>query len=165
MVQVTAPAICIDKYEASQGAGGSALSVQGGTPWVSVSTAQAQAACAVVGKRLCTQPEWQAACAGTTGRLYPYGNTYSTTACNGLDKGLGAIVPTGTIATCVGGYPGLFDMSGNAYERTSTCAAGNCRVNGGSYRSGAGAGLLRCNTGFDFSETGPDDAVGFRCCR
>lgn len=165
MVQVTTPAICIDKFEASQGSGGRALSVQGGTPWVSLNTAQAQAACAAAGKRLCTETEWQAACAGTANRLYPYGSTYSGTACNGLDKGLGAIVPTGTIATCEGGYPGLFDMSGNAYERTATCTAGNCRIRGGSYRSGAAAGLLRCNTGFDFGEASPDDAVGFRCCR
>ena len=165
MVQVTSPSICIDKFEASQGPNGVALSVQGGTPWVSLTTPQAQAACAAAGKRLCTESEWQAACAGTGNRTYPYGNTYSGTACNGLDKGLGMIVPTGTIATCVGGYPGLFDMSGNAYERTATCTTAGCRIKGGSYRSGAGAGHLRCASGFDFGEMSPDDAVGFRCCR
>jgi hypothetical protein len=156
---------CVDRYEASIGAGGEAVSAPQVLPWLSLTTAQAQTACTLAGKHLCSETEWQIACSGPQGLLYPYGNTYSTTACNGLDKGLGVIVPTAQVMTCVGGYPGVFDMSGNAYERTATCAGGTCRIRGGSYRSGAGAGLLKCTTGFDFPEGSGDPAVGFRCCR
>ncbi len=156
---------CVDRYEASIGAGGEAVSAPQVLPWLSLTTAQAQTACALAGKHLCSEAEWQGACSGPQGLLYPYGNTYSGTACNGLDKGLAAIVPTAQVMTCVGGYPGVFDMSGNAYERTATCAGGTCRIRGGSYRSSSGAGLLKCTTGFDFPEGSGDPAVGFRCCR
>ncbi|MEW5737910.1 MAG: SUMF1/EgtB/PvdO family nonheme iron enzyme [Myxococcota bacterium] len=134
-------------------------------PWLSLNTAQAQAACQLAFKHLCTEAEWQSACSGPAGLTCPYGNTYSSTACNGLDKGLGAIVNTGSVPGCVGGYAGVFDMSGNAYERTATCGPGGCRIKGGSYRSSFGAGLLKCTTGFDFPEGAGDPAVGFRCCR
>jgi hypothetical protein len=156
---------CVDRYEASTGISGEAVSAPHVLPWLSLTTAQAQTACTLAGKHLCTEAEWQGACSGPQALQYPYGNAYSTTACNGLDKGLGAIVPTAQVSTCVGGYAGVFDMSGNAYERTATCAAGTCRIRGGSYRSGAGAGLLKCTTGFDFPEGSGDPAVGFRCCR
>ncbi len=156
---------CVDRYEASQGAGGQAVSAVGAMPWLSLNTMQAAAACVLAGKRLCSEAQWQAACAGPTGRLYPYGNTYGAMTCNGLDRGLNAIAATGMLGGCVGGYPGVYDMSGNAYERTATCSAAGCRIRGGSFRSSASAGLLRCNTGFDFPEGGGDSAVGFRCCR
>lgn len=156
---------CVDRYEASQGAGGQAVSAMGVMPWLSLNTMQAATACGLAGKRLCTEAEWQAACAGPTARLYPYGNTYGATTCNGLDRGLNAIATTGMLGGCVGGYPGVYDMSGNAYERTATCSGAGCRIRGGSFRSSASAGLLRCNTGFDFPEGGGDPAVGFRCCR
>jgi formylglycine-generating enzyme required for sulfatase activity len=165
MSAVTALSVCIDKYEASQGSAGEAVSAAGAVPWVSLTTAEAEAACQAVGKHLCTEGEWQAACAGPSGYAFPYGNTYSGSACNGLDSGKGAIVDTGSMAGCEGGYPGLYDMSGNAYERTASCTGGQCRIKGGSYRSSASALLLRCDRGFDFPESGPDPAVGFRCCR
>ena len=120
--------------------------------------------CVAAGKHLCAECEWQAACGGAAASLYPYGNSYNAAACNGLDKNLGAIVPTAQVSTCLGGYTGVYDMSGNAYERTATCGNGTCRVRGGSYRSSSAAGLLKCTTGFDFPEASPDDAVGFRCC-
>jgi len=155
---------CVDRYEASQGGGGEAVSAALATPWVSLTTAQAETACQLAGKHLCTEAEWQAACQGPSGYIYPYGDTYQSQTCNGLDKGLGAIVATGSVATCEGGYPGVYDMSGNAYERTIGPVAGTPRIKGGSYRSAFGAGLLKCTSGFDFGATG-DPAVGFRCCR
>lgn len=160
----TSSVTCVDRYEASQGSNGKAMSVAGAMPWVSVSADGAKAACVAAGKHLCAESEWQAACGGAAASLYPYGNSYNAAACNGLDKNLGAIVPTAQVSTCLGGYTGVYDMSGNAYERTATCGNGACRVRGGSYRSSSAAGLLKCTTGFDFPEASPDDAVGFRCC-
>jgi formylglycine-generating enzyme required for sulfatase activity len=159
--------ICIDAYEASRGDGGIPTSVPGALPWVSVVPEAAAAACASVGKRLCTEPEWETACRGSSAFTYPYGNTYSGMACNGLDRGLGALGPTGSFTGCQGGLTGLWDMSGNAYEFAgASCTTANCRLRGGSFRSGVGAGFLRCTTGFDFTTPGGGDAVvGFRCCR
>ena len=37
----------------------------------------AQAACAEVGKRLCTAKEWQTACVGTKNLRFGYGSTYA----------------------------------------------------------------------------------------
>jgi len=58
-------------------------------PWSSVSQTEAREACAQAGKRLCTEEEWTAACswdsAASAWRTYPYGNSYSPTACNGWD--------------------------------------------------------------------------------
>jgi formylglycine-generating enzyme required for sulfatase activity len=157
--------LCIDAFEASLGSTGLAQSIVGVQPTVNVTPAQAVAACAAVGKRLCAEAEWQAACQGPGGTTYPYGNTYSGSACNGLDRGFGAIGNTGTTPGCQGGYTGLWDMSGNVYEFTSTCANGTCRVKSGAFRSSAAAGLLRCDRGFDFNDSAGDPAVGFRCCR
>ncbi len=164
MSLVSALNLCIDSFEASLGERGAARSVSGVAPWVSLTTDQAKAACAAAGKYLCTEAEWQAACSGPSGLTYPYGSLYSGTACNGADKGYNALIATGSLSTCQGAAAGLYDMSGNAYERTSTCSNGSCRVRGGSFRSSASAGLLKCTQGFDFPEAGPDNAVAFRCC-
>ena len=139
-----------------------AVSAPGQAPWVSSSTSDAIAGCAAAGKRLCTEAEWQQACRGPSNWNFPYSNTYQATTCNGLDSRRGAILSTGSMPACQGGYTGLFDMSGNAYERTG-CANGTCRIKGGSYRSSASAGLLACSPGFDFGD-GADTAVAFRCC-
>lgn len=165
MVEFThsAVATCIDRYEVSRTTGGLAQSVIGTMPWVNITPVDAAAACTAIGKRLCTESEWQAACAGPSNFLYPYGNTYSGTACNGLDRGFDAIGNTGSFTACQGGLSGLWDMSGNVYEFAMNGAV--VRAKGGGFRSGSGAGLLRCNTGFDWTSGGPDSAVGFRCCR
>ena len=60
-------------------------------PWTRITFAAAQAACAAAGLRLCTGPEFTAACAGTSSNTYPYGMTYQGTISNGAD-----FVPGGT---------------------------------------------------------------------
>jgi hypothetical protein len=48
-------------------------------PWTQVTYAQAQAACATVGARLCTETEWQNACRSTSGTCrWSYGAACST---------------------------------------------------------------------------------------
>ena len=51
-------------------------------PQAYISADQATAACAGVGKRLCTLDEWMLGCQGRQGYVYPYGNTYNASACN-----------------------------------------------------------------------------------
>jgi hypothetical protein len=99
-------------------------------PWANMSFADAQAACQAVGKRLCTAIEWEAACAGPDGWLYPYGSAYAADACNGVDydgiPGGGdddARLPAGSVSTCVSA-DGLFDMSGKFARIVPTICGG-----------------------------------------
>lgn len=50
---------CVDKYEA-QSSSGNEVSVQGGSPWVSITQTSARAECIRAGKHLITESEWQA---------------------------------------------------------------------------------------------------------
>ena len=55
---------CIDRYEASRGTDGAAMAVAGVMPWINATWEIAVGACAAAGKRVCTTPEWMAACHG-----------------------------------------------------------------------------------------------------
>ncbi|MDP2649131.1 MAG: hypothetical protein Q8P19_04535, partial [bacterium] len=48
---------CVDKYEA-QSSAGNEVSVQGGSPWVSITQTSARAECIRAGKHLITEKEW-----------------------------------------------------------------------------------------------------------
>ena len=140
-------------------------------PWSKATYKQAVQACKAAGKRLCTGEEWRLACAGTGSNTYPYGNTYTKTACNGLDLNLGVTKPAGALTGCVGGAAGLYDMSGNLREWTSQKAGstgGSASkdiyvTRGGAYHT-PGPGLT---CAFDLSQAVEDvvlPTVGFRCC-
>ncbi|MFH0903096.1 MAG: SUMF1/EgtB/PvdO family nonheme iron enzyme [Pseudomonadota bacterium] len=156
--------ICIDQYEASQGEGGKAVSVAGATPLANVNWYSARDACVAAGKRLCDESEWVGVCSGPApGTVYPYGDTYDSHACNGGDHGVGSALPTGSMATCEGGYPGVFDMSGNLWEWTSTCNGSMCRVCGGSFFNFK-VYAPRCSyPSVDYPDLAYD-YTGFRCC-
>ncbi len=178
----------IDTYEASRPDADSSLpgiaehrscSNANKMPWRSVSWLSADATCAAGGKRLCTEAEWELACAGTAGNTFPYTGAYDPLACNGNDYDHDCSVPDNDIALPTGtdygcAPPGAnscesefnaFDLSGNLKEWTSTLiGASSRRVRGGAYDSIA-AGLT-CQ--FDFvsaSETFFFPNLGFRCCR
>jgi hypothetical protein len=148
-----------------------ACSRSGVIPWGSVTYAEAQAACAAGGKRLCTGDEWLVACQGASATLFPYGAIYQPTHCNGVDLNKGKPVPTGSLASCVGGESGLFDMSGNLREWTNDKRGSTTGpppkniyvVRGGAYHT-PGPGLT-CT--FDLSQAVENvvlPAIGFRCC-
>jgi formylglycine-generating enzyme required for sulfatase activity len=120
MVLVETAGVCIDRHEASRGPGDVPVSVAGALPWTDVDWFEADAACRRAGKRLCSGAEWLAACQGPHGYRFSYGPEYRECWCNvgGLDECYAECVvgPTGARSTCEGGYPGLFDMSGNVAE-------------------------------------------------
>jgi hypothetical protein len=149
--------------------------------WQDVAFAQAQAACQAAGMRLCnvtrdsggnvTRDEWGVACAngGATPTLYPYGNTYQLTTCDGRDYAdPDAQVATGTLANCK--TPDMiFDLSGNLAEWTNDLRGMTSdgrqayTLRGGSYdtiQNGLQCGFMFDTVPLDF--VFPD--TGFRCC-
>jgi formylglycine-generating enzyme required for sulfatase activity len=179
----------IYRYEASRpdatetSAGGSdvrACSKQGALPWGGATYAQAEAACQAVGKRLCSPAEWLAACAGSSGLSYPYGDTYDGEMCNGRDlDGIpggdddNILLPagdTGLLSGCVS-EDSVHDMSGNLREWTTEQSGDTGDpdytpiyvVRGGDYTTPEPG--LGCT--FTLSQAVADvilPTIGFRCC-
>jgi hypothetical protein len=184
---------CIDVYEASRpdatalSAGiesTTAISEQGVLPWQVSSNAEAQAACEAANKTLCTERQWYMACSGPAGRTYGYGNSYSATTCNGIDKycrcGSGItcenrdpcpfphcyhtcgasfrLDPTGQNGNCTNGY-GVFDMNGNLWEHVF--GGDDTRIRGGAYNCSDSEQLHRCDY---IPGVWTPSARGFRCC-
>jgi formylglycine-generating enzyme required for sulfatase activity len=155
----------------------------------------AYAFCAWSGKRLCgalgdggrmdivgasvselnvrTKSEWQWACQGGDRALtYPYGNDVVPDACAPAQTGSPGttstyygLVPVGTRPDCVGGYPGLLDITGNATEWI------NARTAIGQFTDGAprleyySMGTTECRT-YDgpLLPTYVYHGYGVRCC-
>ncbi len=151
----------------------------------------ARAYCAWAGKRLCgkigggpvsgatrgdpTQSEWTFACTmggayGING--YPYGPSYVAGNC--VDKvypgtnGGSQPIDVGTAAQCEGGFPGLFDMSGNITEWEDSCDAttggsDTCAYRGGEY--GHVMDGTSCNIQEIFLRSDVNQpSGGIRCC-
>ena len=130
----------------------------------------AYAYCAAVGKRLCGRigggaaatgdyanaalSQWYAACSSDGVNTYPYGSSYSGTACNGADAGNNNVfTAAGSMPLCqssVAGYTGIFDMTGNAWEWIDSCDGtggpeNGCRAVGGAVNTETTGGLA-CGT-------------------
>jgi formylglycine-generating enzyme required for sulfatase activity len=119
---------CIDQYEWPN--------VKGERPEVMNRYHQAQVKCAAVGKRLCTETEWNMACEGPNMKPFPYGYSRDPLTCNGdhlwddpnmelVGKRdateLGRLwrgMRSGSQPGCASEYQ-VFDMPGNADEVVS----------------------------------------------
>ncbi len=160
-----------------------ACSVAGRLPWASGDFAEVSAACAAAGMRLCrvtrdgsgnvTADEWGRMCEGASNRVYPYGNTYAGSTCNGSDhdpipggSNEDQAIAGGALASCVS-EDNAFDLSGNLKEWVDDPrSVGGQTVHtlrGGSFDNHAGG--LTCD--FDLTVVPTDYAfpnAGFRCC-
>ena len=143
---------CIDQYEWPN-----RLGVR---PTGSVSHQAAQDSCASVGKTLCTFEQWKTACRGPEGNSYPYGGRYRQRNCYTSERALG---PSGRKANCRSWY-GVYDMSGNLWEWTSTPDShpGRYLAAGGSW--GVGDQATCSQTKWSFFPQNEYPIVGFRCC-
>ena len=159
---------------------------EGDLPVVCVDWCDALAYCSGVGKRLCgkiggganaledhadaTKSQWYAACSSGGTQVYPYGDVFSESACNGYDSGPGRTVPVASLAGCqsaVSGYQGVFDLSGNVWEWEDSCsgnagATDRCRARGADFAGGVSN--LRCDHDTDRDRDRQNDDLGFRCC-
>ncbi len=138
---------------------------------------QASAYCAWTGKRLCGAidggplaatnftnakvSQWLCACSDHGATTYPYGNDFDANACAGSDLSIVASHPA-----CVGSVSGLYDMSGNVWEWTDTCASSDptafCDAMGGAFDSVAAD--FPCAGERNWTRTASSANIGFRCC-
>jgi formylglycine-generating enzyme required for sulfatase activity len=156
-------------------------------PVMGVDWCDAAAFCAWAGKHLCgrigggTLPmvgtndpaasAWYAACSHGGQLDYPYGMTFQPTTC--VDN-VGQPAPVGAADGCIGGFPGLSDLSGNVEEWLDSCdgdtagpdgARDACLAVGGAYFE-SNAARLSCRADAiqlqvrNIRESGR----GFRCC-
>jgi hypothetical protein len=146
-------------------------------PWRAPTYAAAVAACAAAGKQLCSPAQWLAACEGTAGNTYPYGDDASANACNaepfdGVPTGSDddVLVATGDprLAACVSA-DGVHDLSGNLKEWTADITGETSDgtdiavLRGGAYDTP----LLGATCAFRSSRaavTSVLPTIGFRCC-
>jgi hypothetical protein len=136
---------CIDKYEYPN--------KEGTNPQTGVSWADAQKWCEQSGKRLCTAEEWQWACSGREGYVYPYGIVFEKENCN--TDGDKRIEPSGNRNRCISKF-GVMDMSGNVFEW----------VRGkGNSPAAMGGPLSKCQTVSPGASGDPKPTIGLRCCK
>jgi formylglycine-generating enzyme required for sulfatase activity len=153
-------------------------------PVVQVNWCQAYAFCRWSGKRLCgnirggplgkkyetdtSLSQWLNACTHGGANPYPYGNAFDPKICAG--PSVPSPVYVKKFRGCEGGYPGLFDMSGNVWEWADTCdpaGTGNtvsCHAWGGAYNS-IGDAEFRCDSTRNWVQVDGAGNIGFRCCK
>jgi hypothetical protein len=145
--------ICVDVYEWPN--------KKGAVPQSYVSLYQAMDSCFSIRKRLCTSEEWTSACSGPERWAYTYGDVYEWNTCATRDT---LAHRSGSKPECRG-YFGLFDMSGNLAEWTSTPAPQDRAFNnvmGGFWTSGDQS---RCaDARYSYFPQNKHNPVGFRCC-
>lgn len=142
---------CIDVYEYPN--------QRGREPVAGYTWARAKKACEGLGKRLCSEDEWERACKGPAGAKFPFGGSFEQGACNVGEGGRPAA--SGEFGRCRSGY-GVADMSGNVSEWTASRMGDGKVVKGGSVEQAAFT--ARCSARAAESASAHTDTLGFRCC-
>jgi formylglycine-generating enzyme required for sulfatase activity len=169
---------CMDRYEWPN--------KMGSVPAIMLRFVEAEAECAAIGKRLCTEFEWETACEGPLVLPFPYGHSHDPRACNvskpwmpvserkllsedaavrnGEAQRVWQGEPSGAFPACVSPH-GAVDLVGNVEEWVTTSRPEwpfRSSLKGG-YWSKPWAACRGTNDShgpmFRFYE------VGFRCCK
>ncbi|MBL8616955.1 MAG: protein kinase [Deltaproteobacteria bacterium] len=130
-------------------------------PTTKVTYEEANNACAELGKRLCTEAEWEKACKGPGNWIYAYSDTFDEARCGG---GLDAPYQIGDHEDCVSGY-GVQGMSVGPREWTGSQPSSNTarRIVKGGMKGKAQRGS-RCAFAVDESANFAGNNLSFRCC-
>ena len=176
----TPDATCMASSDVCQG------TACGNHPQACVDWCDAYVYCKGVGKRLCgaiaggqvafasyadsTTSQWYSACSSAGTFAYPYGNTRSTTICNGPDYwAANATLTTTSVGSLTGcqapsPYDGVYDLSGNVDEWEDSCDGTGrtslCRIRGGAFAMSG----LACGDQAEATRGLASGVVGFRCC-
>jgi sulfatase modifying factor 1 len=171
---------CMDEYEYPNQKGAH-------PPWM-VSWYDGQSTCGSIGKRLCFESEWVAACEGPDQTPFPYGYERDNSKCNVdntwiqphladlyrkdetmRDKELARLdqsAASGALVDCVSGF-GVHDMTGNFDEWVTADHRYDDRSDWAALKGGAW-GHVR-NACRPTTTTHPPDFtyyfIGFRCCK
>ncbi len=159
---------CIDRWEFPN--------IRGDYPDVFVTFQQASDSCYSIGKKICTERQWEYACAGKSQNAYPYGPEYVKERCNTDND---TIMVIGANKNCRSEF-GVFDLSGNVYEwvadvyredisknnkplpETHVEAMKKRIIRGGNHI--LGEGYSRCdNRQWEWPKNATRN-LGFRCC-
>lgn len=167
-----------------------AVSRSGVVPQGYISKTEAEAACRLAKKRLCTGVEWERACRGKTPTVYPYGDERRSGYCNDsgraplqslhpgesvyesaeamndprINQAPNTVAPTGKFSHCRNAF-GVYDMVGNLHEWIADVHGGSLGTFRGGYyqdthQNGDGCGYRTSAHSVDYH----DYSTGFRCC-
>ena len=161
MVYIPDGDFCIDRFEYPDR--------KGEIPKDYVNASEAVDLCRKVGKRLPTESEFEAACAGSLKLPFGYGEKYKKGVCN-IPGGVAhaKVLPAGSLESCANDY-GVFDMIGNMWEWVESGSKGRQVLKGGSYMSTMPA-FVTCGDRLDPQEQqgigwGRGYDFGFRCAK
>ena len=110
--------------------------------------------------------QWFKACSRDGTQTFPYPGDAATDACAtyGDWGGPAGTASVGSLSGCVGGYPGIFDMTGNVEEWIDACDSSDpksyCEIMGGSVSSD----VAECRTATYGTRDERLLGRGFRCC-
>jgi len=137
-------------------------------PVVGISVQDAEKFARWVGKQLPTEEQWEKACRGADGRLFPWGDDEPTNgrACYGRDPETGCTDPVTSHPDTASPY-GVIDMAGNVWEWTRTTAVDGGEtvhlIKGGCYNDPAT--LLRADIHLGQIPKDKYENIGFRCVK